>query len=90
MCATTGGRIPARDYFSDAKRRTALIGTQDEFVAVMEELLVGNVAARDAYEQKKQEFGEEALLTLLRRLLLQVTDGFWLEQLDPYPYIQQD
>lgn len=71
------------------KRRAALIGTNEELEAVYRELIDGNEAALAALEAKKQEFGEEAFYGVMRRLLLQIIDAFWLEQLDLMEYLRR-
>lgn len=65
-----------------ARRRAALMGTPEEFEAGMRELIAGDVEAEKAFEDKRAELGPEVFLTLIRRVVLQIIDTFWLEQLD--------
>ncbi|HEX7651546.1 MAG TPA: preprotein translocase subunit SecA [Candidatus Paceibacterota bacterium] len=71
------------------KRRTALLGTPEEIENVVLEALGGDEAAVEAYQAKKAEIPPEAFVPLLRRLVLQVTDALWLEQLDTMEYMRR-
>jgi len=51
--------------------------------------LRGNKEAEAAFAAKKEEFGDEVFATLMRRLLLQVTDAFWLEHLETMDYLRR-
>ena len=65
-----------------ARRRAALLGSTDEVEGTARELIAGNVVAAAAYEAKRTEYGTETFIALMRRLILQVSDAFWLEQLE--------
>lgn len=71
------------------ERMTAVLGTDEEIDALMRELLAGDDAALTAYEGKQEEFGAEAMAALMRRLVLQVTDTFWLEHLEGMDYLRR-
>lgn len=71
------------------KRRAALTGTNEELEGVYRELIGTNQEALAALDAKKQEFGEEAFYAVMRRLLLQIIDAFWLEQLDLMEYLRR-
>lgn len=71
------------------KRKVALLGTPEEFEAMVRELLAGNEDAQKAYEEKKGGAGAEAFVTFLRRVILQIIDTFWLEQLDTMEYMRR-
>ena len=64
------------------RRRTALTGSVEEIEREIENMLMGDEDALQAYKAKQEEFGRETWVALLRRLILQVTDAFWLEQLE--------
>lgn len=64
-----------------AERRTALIGTDADIHDRVRACTDGVAGALDAYTAKQEELGE-AFVPLMRRLILQVTDAFWLEHLD--------
>ncbi|HCR52594.1 TPA: hypothetical protein DIV48_03045, partial [Candidatus Kaiserbacteria bacterium] len=51
-------------------------------------LLGNDEAARAAFANKKTEFGD-AFVPHLRRLVLQVTDTFWLEHLETMDYLRR-
>ena len=71
------------------RRRAALMGSAEEFEASVRELIVGNAEAEAAYEQKLTELGPEVFLPLLRHLMLQIIDMFWLEHLDTMEYMRR-
>lgn len=71
------------------RRRTALQGSLEEIEALVAEIIAGDEEAIKANETKKEEFGREVWAALLRRLILQVTDAFWLEQLETMDYLRR-
>jgi preprotein translocase subunit SecA len=71
------------------RRRIALTGTAEEIEAAIQEMIAGDEAAIQAYEAKKQEYGAEMWIGLMRRLILQMTDAFWLEQLETMDYLRR-
>ena len=71
-----------------ARRRTALLGTDEEIEKVIADIAAGNEEAEKAFAQKKQEFGA-SFPAIMRRLLLQITDSFWLEQLETMDYLRR-
>src|SRR5690606_35740279 len=71
------------------ERMTALSGTDEDIEALMQSFLAEDADARAAYEAKKEEFGTEAVIALMRRLVLQVTDTFWLEHLETMDYLRR-
>ncbi|HUQ30375.1 MAG TPA: preprotein translocase subunit SecA [Candidatus Paceibacterota bacterium] len=72
-----------------ARRRAALLGTPEEVTVTIDELIAGDDAARVALESKKTELGADRVIILLRRLLLQVIDTFWLEHLETMDYLRR-
>ena len=72
-----------------ARRRAALIGSAEEVEETVRGFIQEDAAALAAYEAKKTEIGAEAFVALLRRLVLQVTDAFWLEQLETMEYLRR-
>ncbi|MBU1292528.1 preprotein translocase subunit SecA [Patescibacteria group bacterium] len=71
------------------ERRTALLGTNEEIEALIYSMVAGNKEAETAFASKKEEFGDEVFAVLMRRLLLQVTDAFWLEHLETMDYLRR-
>ncbi|MBU2103999.1 preprotein translocase subunit SecA [Patescibacteria group bacterium] len=71
------------------ERKTALLGTDEQIEALIFSMLVGNKEAEEAFAAKKEEFGAEVFAVLMRRLLLQVTDAFWLEHLETMDYLRR-
>ncbi len=70
-----------------ARRRAALRGSDVEVEALIRGLVGGGEMAA-VFEDKKTEFGA-AFIPHLRRLLLQVTDTFWLEHLETMDYLRR-
>lgn len=70
------------------RRRTALLGTASELEETVL-ALIQDATSREAYEKKKKEFGEEKWIAIVRRLLLQVIDSFWLEHLETMDYLRR-
>ena len=71
-----------------ARRRAALRGSNAEVEALIRSLIAHSETARSAFETKKIELGE-AFVPLLRRLLLQIIDTFWLEHLETMDYLRR-
>ncbi len=69
------------------RRRAALFGTEEEVFALIRELIGPD--AEEIFEKKLAEFGKEVFALLLRRILLQVIDTFWLEQLETMEYLRR-
>lgn len=70
-------------------RRTALLGSVDDIEARVQELVAGNEEAQAAFIEKQKEFGREMFAAVLRRLVLQVIDTFWLENLETMEYLRR-
>ncbi len=72
-----------------AKRRTALLGSAEDIEALVRDMVASYAEALRAYTEKEAQFGKEAWTAILRRLILQVTDAFWLEQLETMEYLRR-
>jgi preprotein translocase subunit SecA len=72
-----------------ADRHTALLGTPEEVEARIQSIIGGDEDTRQAYEAKKAEYGIETWTELMRRLILQTTDAFWLEHLEYMEYLRR-
>ncbi|HYD92900.1 MAG TPA: preprotein translocase subunit SecA [Candidatus Paceibacterota bacterium] len=70
------------------RRRTALLGSDEEILQTIQDLITGDQEAEAAFVRKQEEF-KEAFPKVLRRLLLQITDTFWLEQLETMEYLRR-
>ncbi len=70
------------------ERKVALMGTDEEVMERIQECVQGNEEAVRQLALKQSELGE-GFLPLMRRLILQVTDAFWLEHLDSMEYIRR-
>jgi preprotein translocase subunit SecA len=71
-----------------ARRRAALLGSDEEMEALVSDLLGDGESARAILAAKKSELGA-AFVPHLRRLLLQVIDTFWLEHLETMDYLRR-
>jgi len=71
------------------RRRGALTGTDEEVENLVRGMMGADEAALAAYEAKKTEIGAAPFIALMRRLVLQVTDAFWLEQLESMEYLRR-
>ena len=71
------------------RRRAALFGTEEELFSAVRELTKDYPEADRFFDEKMAEFGKEILALLLRRLLLQVTDMYWLEHLEDMEYLRR-
>ncbi len=71
-----------------ARRRAALLGSDRGVEEIVQTLLSDNDQALSSLEEKKVESGA-AFVPLLRHLLLQVIDMFWLEHLETMDYLRR-
>ncbi len=71
-----------------AKRNEALLGTDEDVLAEYARIAGTDAAAVAALAEKRVEFGD-AFVPVLRRLLLQITDAFWLEHLETMDYLRR-
>jgi preprotein translocase subunit SecA len=71
------------------KRNIALTGTPEELQEAIMGMLEEDTKAKEAYEEKGEELGEEVRTALMRRLLLQITDALWLEHLETMEYLRR-
>jgi preprotein translocase subunit SecA len=72
-----------------ANRRTALLGTPEEVEARVQLMIGTEEELREVYEGKKSQYGAEVWVELMRRLILQTTDAFWLEHLEYMEYLRR-
>lgn len=72
-----------------ARRRTALRGSASDIDTALRTIMGGDEKLLASYEEKRQEFGEEQFTSIARRLILQVTDAHWLEQLETMEYLRR-
>ncbi len=71
-----------------ARRRAALLGSEADVEALIRGLLGESEEANAVLVAKSAEFGD-AFIPHVRRLLLQVTDTFWLEHLETMDYLRR-
>ena len=71
-----------------ARRRALLIGTDAEVEEIARGLVASDATALTALEEKKISLAEK-FTPLLRHLLLQITDMFWLEHLETMDYLRR-
>jgi preprotein translocase subunit SecA len=70
------------------ERRIALNGSAEELETIVLGMIAGDDIAIEAYDQKRSEFGTEMFNQLVRRLILQIIDTFWLDHLDTMEYLR--
>jgi preprotein translocase subunit SecA len=71
-----------------ARRRSALLGGDDDVEDILHEFIGESTEQTVIFNAKKQELGKD-FIPLLRRLLLQITDMFWLEHLETMDYLRR-
>lgn len=71
------------------RRNAALFGTEEEVLALVQSFIATDANAEAAFEAKRKEFGDEVFTFMLRSLILQVVDTFWLEQLETMEYLRR-
>ncbi|MEK9160536.1 MAG: preprotein translocase subunit SecA [Patescibacteria group bacterium] len=72
-----------------ARRTRALSAPAGEIDVLVRELVAGDENALKTYEAKRSEYGTEVTTALMRRLVLQITDMLWLEQLEAMDYLRR-
>lgn len=71
-----------------AERRTALTGSDEELRQALNVLVANNPEAAEVLERRERELGE-TFIPLMRKLILQVTDSFWLEHIDTMEHLRR-
>ncbi len=71
------------------RRNAALFGTGEEVLALVQSFVASDEQAIKAFEAKRKEFGDEVFTLMLRNFVLQVSDTFWLEQLETMEYLRR-
>jgi preprotein translocase subunit SecA len=65
------------------------LGSLEDIESRVRELIAGDEVALAAFSAKQEEIGREQFGMLLRRLVLQVIDAFWLENLETMEYLRR-
>lgn len=71
-----------------AKRYTALFGSTEDIEGEIRRIVSGIPQLEEVYSRKRGEF-KEAFPHVMRRLLLQTVDSFWLEHLETMEYLRR-
>jgi preprotein translocase subunit SecA len=69
-------------------RRVALLGSAEDVETVSLGYIGGNEELLTVFNTKRAELGTEAFTFLLRRVILQIVDTFWLEHLETMEYLR--
>jgi len=69
-----------------ARRKKLLIGSDSEVDSVLADIASSDPESIDITAKKRAELGEEKWYTLMRKLILQVTDLLWVEHLELMQY----
>jgi preprotein translocase subunit SecA len=72
-----------------AKRRRYLEGDKEAIDAFLAEVVIDVPETEQRIAEKKELLGEEDFYLVMRRLLLQTIDFFWLEHLEVMEYLRQ-
>ena len=72
-----------------ARRKIALAGDDASLENLLEEIMLRDESVREIYSAREAELGHDFWVSLLRRLVLQVTDAFWLEHLETMEYLRR-
>jgi len=72
-----------------ARRNLALLGTDEEVREAVLTIIAGDEKLLEVFNGRDAEIGPELWTLLLRRLILQITDTFWLEHLDTMEYLRR-
>jgi preprotein translocase subunit SecA len=68
------------------RRRALLLGDQSVAEEKLNEIVLGNEEAMKIIEEKKKTLGESAFLNVVRQVILQSIDMFWVEHLELMDY----
>jgi preprotein translocase subunit SecA len=69
-----------------ARRKTVLLGTQEEIDSLVNELFLEDTDLQGKLSAQKEELGEEQYYAYLKRILLHHTDVLWVEHLETMDY----
>ncbi len=72
-----------------ARRKVALLGSDEEIDTEITELIGENEELQNAYKKKQEEIGVAPMRAIMRRLILQTTDAHWLAQLETMEYLRR-
>lgn len=64
------------------RRMKLLRGNRADIESLLQEVFEWKEGVKEASDQRKEEFGEDAWLEMIRRLMLQVSDILWVEHLE--------
>ncbi len=71
------------------RRRSMLVGGIEDAKKYVEEALAEALPeVKEAVEKKQLEMGDEAFFTVVRQIVLQVTDMLWVENLEAMDYLR--
>lgn len=68
------------------RRRKILTGTPDEVKEKLQEVISGDEEIKKVVEMKISQMGEQQFLAMVRQLMLQTIDMFWVEHLEIMDY----
>ena len=69
-------------------RKRVLFGDADETLSVLDELLGEDKELHEIAEEKRKTLGDEEFANVVRRLVLQTVDFFWVEHLELMDYVR--
>jgi len=71
-----------------AKRHALLLGDGDDVRGILDTFIVGDEDIKNIVAEKEKSLGEEQFIEVIRRLMLQTIDMFWIEHLETMDYLR--
>jgi len=70
------------------RRRRVLLGGPEEVMAVLSELVAEDENAQGVLEEKEKALGKEEFIKVVRRMMLQTMDLFWVDHLETMDHLR--
>jgi preprotein translocase subunit SecA len=70
------------------RRRAMLLAGNEEITAYLNTLILEDETRRVVIDKKRHDFGEQAFLDTVRRIVLHITDTLWVEHLESMDYLR--
>lgn len=73
-----------------ARRREILVGDESKVAEKLNEILeeLGNDSIKEVVEEKKIQLGKDIFFSVVRRIILQTIDMFWVDHLEAMDYLR--
>lgn len=70
------------------RRRAMLLAGNEQITAYLDTLILEDESRRAMIDKKRHDFGEQAFLDTVRRIVLHITDTLWVEHLESMDYLR--